>query len=197
MENIVRCQTGGTMEQKNIKSIQEWLLIQQVQATGTILLKNHTMVNILKISSINFSLKTEFEKESILNSYKILLKTCNFPFQIVIHSTKENLTNQEKEIHRLNEEENEKIKKIAEKYLQYLKQLNNSQKSSRKKFYIILQSDLANPELQEDELKEKYLKIKECLSRCGNMVYEITEKKETITLLQSFLQARSFAYDKG
>ena len=125
------------------------------------------------------------------------VKTCNFPFQIVIHSTKENLTNQEKEIHRLNEEENEKIKKIAEKYLQYLKQLNNSQKSSRKKFYIILQSDLANPELQEDELKEKYLKIKECLSRCGNMVYEITEKKETITLLQSFLQARSFAYDKG
>ncbi len=197
MENIVRCQTGGNMEQKNIKSIQEWLPIQQVQATGTILLKNHTMVKILKISSINFSLKTEFEKESILNSYKILLKTCNFPFQIVIHSTKENLTNQEKEIHRLNEEENEKIKKIAEKYLQYLKQLNNSQKSSRKKFYIILQSDLANPELQEDELKEKYLKIKECLSRCGNMVYEITEKKETITLLQSFLQARSFAYDKG
>ena len=187
MENIVRCQTGGNMEQKNIKSIQEWLPIQQVQATGTILLKNHTMVKILKISSINFSLKTEFEKESILNSYKILLKTCNFPFQIVIHSTKENLTNQE----------NEKIKKIAEKYLQYLKQLNNSQKSSRKKFYIILQSDLANPELQEDELKEKYLKIKECLSRCGNMVYEITEKKETITLLQSFLQARSFAYDKG
>ena len=60
-----------------------------------------------------------------------------------------------------------------------------------------MQSDLANPELQEDELKEKYLKIKECLSRCGNMVYEITEKKETITLLQSFLQARSFAYDKG
>ena len=161
MENIVRCQTGGNMEQKNIKSIQEWLPIQQVQATGTILLKNHTMVKILKISSINFSLKTEFEKESILNSYKILLKTCNFPFQIVIHSTKENLTNQEKEIHRLNEEENEKIKKIAEKYLQYLKQLNNSQKSSRKKFYIILQSDLANPELQEDELKEKYLKIKE------------------------------------
>ena len=197
MENIVRCQTGGNMEQKNIKSIQEWLPIQQVQATGTILLKNHTMVKILKISSINFSLKTEFEKESILNSYKILLKTCNFPFQIVIHSTKENLTNQEKEIHRLNEEENEKIKKIAEKYLQYLKQLNNSQKSSRKKFYIILQSDLANPELQEDELKEKYLKIKECLSRCGNMVYEITEKKETIALLKSFLQARSFAYDKG
>ena len=133
MENIVRCQTGGNMEQKNIKSIQEWLPIQQVQATGTILLKNHTMVKILKISSINFSLKTEFEKESILNSYKILLKTCNFPFQIVIHSTKENLTNQEKEIHRLNEEENEKIKKIAEKYLQYLKQLNNSQKTYPKK----------------------------------------------------------------
>lgn len=185
------------MEQKKTKPIQDWLPIQQVQKAGTILLKNHHMVKILKISSINFSLKTEFEKETILNSYKILLKTCNFPFQIVIHSTKEDLTNQEKEIHRLNEEENEKNKKIAEDYLRYLKQLNNSKKSSRKNFYIIIQSEIANLEMQEDELKEKYLKIKECLSRCGNVVYEVNEKKETIKVLQSFFHARSFSYDKG
>jgi len=31
------------------------------------------------------------EKESILNSYKIFLKTCNFDFQILIQSNKENL----------------------------------------------------------------------------------------------------------
>lgn len=197
MEKSVRYQTGGNMEQKKTKSIQDWLPIQQVQKAGTILLKNHHMVKILKISSINFSLKTEFEKETILNSYKILLKTCNFPFQIVIHSTKEDLTNQEKEIHRLNEEENEKNKKIAEDYLRYLKQLNNSKKSSRKNFYIIIQSEIANLEMQEDELKEKYLKIKECLSRCGNVVYEVNEKKETIEVLQSFFHARSFSYDKG
>ena len=31
------------------------------------------------------------EKESILNSYKIFLKTCNFDIQILIQSSKENL----------------------------------------------------------------------------------------------------------
>jgi len=155
MESVISYLPGGNMEQAKIKSIQEWLPIQQIQPTGTILLKNHHMVKILKISSINFSLKTEFEKETILNSYKILLKTCNFPFQIVIHSTKEDLTNQEKEIHRLNEEENEKIKKIAENYLQYLKQLNNSKKSSRKNFYLILQSELVNKETLVSKGKNK------------------------------------------
>ena len=86
------------MKQKKIKSIQEWIPIQGILKTGSIKLKNHELIKILKVNSINFSLKTEFEKETILNSYKILLKTCNFPFQIIVQSTKEDLTLQEKAI---------------------------------------------------------------------------------------------------
>jgi len=48
--------------------------------------------------------------------------------------------------------------------------------------------------MQEDELSEKYMKIKECLSRCGNSVNEISEKKEILSILKTFLCQRNFYY---
>ena len=41
-----------------------------------------------------------------------------------------------------------------------------------------------------NDLKEKYFKIKECLSRCGNGVTEITNKEEVVKLFFSFLNAK-------
>ena len=38
-----------------------------------------------------------------------------------------------------------------------------------------------------NDLKEKYFKIKECLNRCGNDVYEIIDSNEIINLFYSFL----------
>ena len=37
-------------------------------------------------------MKSELEKEAILNSYKIFLKTCNFDLQILVQSNKEDLS---------------------------------------------------------------------------------------------------------
>ena len=53
------------------------------------------------------------EKESILNSYKIFLKTCNFDIQILIQSKKEDLTNHI-----------EKIKINSKIYAQHIKNYN-------------------------------------------------------------------------
>jgi hypothetical protein len=39
-------------------------------------------------------------------------------------------------------------------------------------------------------LKEKYFKVKECLSRCGNSVIEISNKNEVKKLFYSFLNTR-------
>ena len=41
---------------------------------------------------INFNLRSDLEKESILNSYKIFLKTCDFDIQILVQSNKEDLS---------------------------------------------------------------------------------------------------------
>ena len=80
------------MKNKQIKSVQEWLPFDYILNNGIIKLKNSTYIKIIEIIPINFNLKSELEKEAILNSYKIFLKTCNFDIQILIQSNKEDLS---------------------------------------------------------------------------------------------------------
>lgn len=69
---------------QQILSIQEWLPIEKILEKGIIKLKDNSYIKIIKIIPINYNLKSELEKEAILNSYKIFLKTCNFDIQILI-----------------------------------------------------------------------------------------------------------------
>ena len=75
--------------------------------------------------------------------------------------------------------------------------MNNNQKSASKKFYIIIRSQPFNKkekniEIIKQELNEKYLKIKECLSRCGNKVSVIDEKEEILKIFYSFLNTKKY-----
>lgn len=118
--------------------------------------------------------------------------------QILIQSKKENL---EKHFFNLEQEKKNKNTKaypIYENYIKYIKKINSENKSSSKNFYIIIhQNDEIlnnNPNynlerINIDNLNEKYFKIKETLSRCGNFVCEIP-KKETIDILYSFFNCR-------
>lgn len=45
-------------------------------------------------------------------------------------------------------------------------------------------------EIIKSDLKEKYFKIKECLSRSGNSVLEIDNKEEVLKILYSFFNTR-------
>ena len=178
------------------KTIKEWIPLEKIYKDGTIKLKNNNYIKIIKIMPINYNLKSELEKKSIINSYKIFLKTCNFPVQILIQSKKEKLDDHILKIQK-NIEKNKKIKDIAEEYIKYIKSINLSKKSSTKEFYIIINNEKNNQknnieieEIIKNELNEKYFKIKECLSRCGNSVQEVSEKTETIKILFSFLNTR-------
>lgn len=185
---------------KNI-SVQEWLPFDNILDDGIIKLKDERYIKIIKINPINYELKSELEKEAILNSYKIFLKTCDFNIQILIQSKKENLNNH---ILKLEEEKikNSKLKNIYNNYIEYIKKINIENKSSSKNFFIII--DFYNQEFNsksisekenyekiiKNNLKEKYFKIKECLSRCGNFVQDINEKDEIKNILYSFLNCR-------
>lgn len=155
-------------------------------------LKNKAYIKILQVSPINFNLKTELEKEAILNSYKIFLKTCNFNFQIIIQSSKEDLKTHIQYIE--SRADSLKIKKISQNYMEYIKNLNQNKKSSSKKFYIILKKSNENQieKMIEEELNEEYFKIKECLARCGNIVKDISTKQEAKEIIFSFLNKRMY-----
>lgn len=186
------------MISKKVNSVQEWLPVDEILENGIIKLKNKNYIKILKIIPINFELKSNLEKEAILNSYKIFLKTCNFDIQILIQSNKKDLSNHISKIKEKNKEEKENIKKLSEKYINYIKKLNIEKKSSSKNFYILIKE---NPEIKKtkininekitfDKLNDKYFSIKECLSRCGNIVIDISDKKMAEKILYSFLNSR-------
>ena len=141
----------------NINSVQEWLPFFKIFDNGIIKLKNNSYVKIIKVNPINFNLKSNLEKESILNSYKIFLKTCKFNIQILIQSNKEDLTSHISNIENINKNEKEKIKKIKDNYIKYIMELNKKRKSSSKNFYIILKEKYENKKEKIDEEKEKYI----------------------------------------
>ncbi len=184
-------------KQKN-KSVQEWLPFQKVLDNGIIKLKDNTYIKIIKIKPINFNLKSELEKEAILNSYKLFLKTCNFNFQILIQSNKEDLSKHIKEVQKNSIQEESSIQKISKQYIQYIQNLNHDKKSSSKNFYIILKYKNENREITNfedyavEDLNDKYFKIKDCLARCGNIVIDFNNKEEIISILFSFLNTRIY-----
>ena len=183
------------MEKRKV-SIQEWIPIECFLENGIIKLKNNKYIKIIKINPINFNLKSELEKESILNSYKIFLKTCDFNFQILIQSNKEDLSKNISCIKNNLENKNEGyLKNIAEDYIKYINSINSNKKSSSKNFYIIISNNYEHKNSEEfviEELNEKFFKIKECLSRCGNIVTGYSTKEELIQIIYSFLNSKKY-----
>lgn len=193
------CKIYNQMEVKKIKykTIQQWLPIEKVYENGIIKINKNNYIKIIKIIPINYNLKSDLEKQTILNSYKILLKTCNFNFQILIQSNKKDLSrhisNMKKNIQK---KENKYLNEIFENYINFINKLNNSKNSSSKDFYLIISNEKNNNfnsiEIIENDLKEKYFKIKDCLSRCGNNVFEINNKNIIYEIFNSFFNTRKF-----
>lgn len=175
------------MKKDKSKSVQDWLPFKKILDNGIIILKNNSYLKILKIYPINFNLKSELEKQAILNSYKIFLKTCNFNLQILVQSNKKDLS---KHISKI---KNNSL--LSEKYISYITKLNQEKKTNSKSFYIILKEELKK-DMKIDEkiiiqnLNEKYFKVKDSLTRCGNGIDEITSKDEIEKIINSFLNYR-------
>lgn len=118
--------------------------------------------------------------------------------QIVVQSKKENLSKHFSNLKQISEkEENKKIKEISEKYIEFIKEKTEENKSSSKNFFIIIKYILdtakkENADIKTNEniainfLNESYFKIKESLSRCGNIIYDINSKIESEKILISF-----------
>lgn len=178
-------------------SLQEWIPFDRILDKGIVKMKTNEYIKIINIVPINYNLKSDLEKTGILNSYKTFLKTCNFDIQIVIQSSKSDLSKHISKVkERVKEENNLSLLKFSEKYINFITNLNNEKKSSSKNFYIVIKA-LLNQNLKENgekiaisELNENFFKIKECLSRCGNMAYELIEKDEVKNVLFTFFNTR-------
>ena len=150
---------------KKQSTTQSWIPIERILNNGLIQIKSK-YIKILKVSPINYNLKSDLEKQAILNSYKVFLKTCNFDIQILIQSSKENLEKNISNIQKnVKKKENRYLAKLAEDYIEYINQINISKKSSSKNFYLIVSKENIKEqeynesfEIIKNDLKEKYFK---------------------------------------
>ena len=130
---------------EKIITTQDWIPIEKINENGIIKLINNKFIKIMKVNPINFNLKSNLEKDAILNSYKIFLKTCNFDIQILIQSSKENLDKNIQIIKNNLEKENKKyLNEIAENYFEFIQKFNSIKNSSSKNFYIIISEEKIN-----------------------------------------------------
>ena len=162
-----------------------------------IFVSNQKYIKMIKIFPINYELKSNFEKEAILNSYQLFLNVCDFDIQILIQSRKENFDSYISlmENQRLNEK-NENVIKFLDSYIEYIQHKNQFQDSSSKNFYILINSHVEsnsnefNMKAIREDLNRKYQKVKDALSRCGNIVFDITNRKDIENVMNSFYNFR-------
>ena len=171
---------------EQIQSVQNWLPFEKILDKGIIKMKDSSYIKILNVKPINYVLKSTLEKEAILNSYKNIFKSCNFNFQILIQSKKEDLKEHLNEL-----KENNLYPELKEKYKNYINQFVKNKKSSNKKYFIIIKNSPSeeNENVILQNLESNYLKIKDLFGRCGNFVSEYTEEKQIIEILFSFLNS--------
>ena len=106
---------------KEQSTTQSWIPIEEIQNNGIIKTKNK-YIKILKVTPINYNLKSDLEKQAILNSYKIFLKTCHFDIQILIQSNKEDLSKIISNINKkIENEKNDNIIKLSKNYIEFIK----------------------------------------------------------------------------
>ena len=120
------------MKIETINLFKDWLEIDEIYEDGIIKNINKEYIYILKIIPINFNLKSEMEKEVILNNYKKIFSNLESELQIFIKNKKINLEKNKKYII----ENNNSI--IAENYINYLENINNNKKTTNKEYYLII-----------------------------------------------------------
>ena len=174
------------MKIEQINSVQNWLPFEQILEKGIIKLKDSSYIKILNVNPVNYILKSSLEKEAILNSYKNIFKSCNFNFQILIQSQKEDLKEHINKIKKIKE-----FPEIKEKYINYITHFVTNNKSSNKKFYLILKNSASeeNENVIIQNLNNNYMKIKDLFGRCGNFVSEYTEEEQILEILFSFFNS--------
>ena len=177
------------MKNKKLTTFQKWLPFKEVLCNGIIKMKDNTYVKLVKVFPTNYNLKSEMEKQAILNSFKLFFKTCDFDFQILIQSTKEDFSKYVLGLKKEQEkEENKKIQSIYDKYINFISDKNSKKDFSSKQFIVVIANpinkSIDNESIEVISLNDKYYKVKEYLSRCGNLVSEFS-RDEVIELLYS------------
>jgi len=117
---------------------QVYLRISEIRE-NTIILKNGGLRSILKVSSINFNLKSEEEQNAIIYSYQGFLNTIDAPIQILIKSKKLEIDEYIEKLREIGKNQsNPLLQKQTYEYIDYIQKLIEYADIMEKEFYVIV-----------------------------------------------------------
>ena len=109
---------------------------------NVLVLKNGGLRAILKVSSINFNLKSEQEQTAIIQGYQGFLNSLEFPIQITVRSKKLDIDDYIDQVQELSEKQtNPLLKEQTVEYAEYIKKLVEYADIMEKEFYVVVPYD--------------------------------------------------------
>ncbi len=128
----------GLRHKKTNVSTQQYLDILEIR-DDTVILKNGTILAVLLVSSINFSLKSDEEQDAVIGAYVSFLNTIDYPIQIVIQSRRLDIDNYIDTLKNVEkQQQNELLKMQIKDYRQYVAELVQIADIMTKRFYIVI-----------------------------------------------------------
>jgi hypothetical protein len=119
-------------------STQQFLPIKEIKE-GTVVLKDGSMRAAIMVSSMNFGLKNQEEKDAIINSYQDFLNSLDFPIQIMIRSRQLYLGTYLSSLEEMyNKQTNELLRLQTAEYISFVQELLEYANVMEKRFFIIV-----------------------------------------------------------
>lgn len=123
---------------QKIASTQAYLPISEIRE-GVVVMNDHSLRSVLIVSSINFALKSEQEKDAIIASYQDFLNSLNFTIQIVASSKNLHLNNYILKVRELGKKQTNPLLKIqTDEYASFIEKLLEVSNIMEKRFYVIV-----------------------------------------------------------
>lgn len=119
-------------------STQDFLEIKDIKE-GVLLLKNNELRGVMMVSSINFALKSEEEKDAIIYGFQSFLNSLDFHCQIIVQSRRLNITPYIEKLKELEEKQKNELLKIQiAEYREFIRNLTIGSQIMNKNFFIVV-----------------------------------------------------------
>ncbi len=123
---------------KGKPSTQAYLDITEIK-DNIVIMKNGTLRQVLLVSSINFSLKSQEEQNAVIQAYTQFLNSIDYPLQVVIQSRRLNIDDYLAMLQNLEREQvNELLRMQAADYRKFVSDLVEMAEIMSKRFFVVV-----------------------------------------------------------
>ncbi len=123
---------------KTAPSTQQYLDILEIR-DDTVILRNGSVVAVLLVASINFSLKSDEEQDAVIEAYTSFLNTIDFPLQIIIQSRQLDIDDYLETLKTVEQRQTNELLQIQIRdYRQFVADLVQMSDIMTKRFYVVV-----------------------------------------------------------